>query len=181
MRIPKGVETVLILALVAGLVYFSSRPKYRGLNGGLTMCKANLKNVGTALEMYATDWDGNYPTTLGLLTPNYLKTVPTCAEAWDQDYDYTPYFSKEFYSFECQAHRGVPSEACRNKLRRLRALATAKPSEVPVEEQFTDLACPSGTPYLYVTHYETYRISCSGNNHHDSLKDPEFNGVDGLF
>jgi hypothetical protein len=46
--------------------------------GGMTNCKSNLKNLGTAMEMYTTDWEGRYPSTLGQLTPNYLKTIPEC-------------------------------------------------------------------------------------------------------
>ena len=46
-------------------------------------CHSNLKNIGTAMEMYATDWSGKYPASLELLTPNYLKTIPECpAVGW---------------------------------------------------------------------------------------------------
>lgn len=41
-------------------------------------CMSNQKNYGTALEMYSTDFAGRYPTEPGLLTPNYLKTLPQC-------------------------------------------------------------------------------------------------------
>lgn len=41
-------------------------------------CRSNLKNIGTALEMYSTDFEGRYPRELGQLTPNYLKTIPNC-------------------------------------------------------------------------------------------------------
>ena len=41
-------------------------------------CKSNLKNIGTALEMYSTDRGGKYPKTLQQLVPNYLKTMPEC-------------------------------------------------------------------------------------------------------
>jgi hypothetical protein len=43
----------------------------------LTACKSNLKNFGTALEMYSTD-HGRYPRRLAELTPDYLKTLPKC-------------------------------------------------------------------------------------------------------
>ncbi|MFA5504517.1 MAG: hypothetical protein WC314_04250 [Vulcanimicrobiota bacterium] len=49
--------------------------------GQLTACKSNLKNIGVAMEMYATDWSGRYPSTTALLTPNYLKTIPECPTA----------------------------------------------------------------------------------------------------
>lgn len=52
----------------------------------LSACEGNLKNSATALEMYATDYNGNYPlqasgtfNNLGtLVTPIYLKSFPLC-------------------------------------------------------------------------------------------------------
>ena len=49
-----------------------------GAQKRLTSCKSNLKNLATACEMYCTDWSGNYPHNLGLLTPNYMKIIPPC-------------------------------------------------------------------------------------------------------
>ena len=49
--------------------------------GQLTACKSNLKNIGTSCEMYSTDYEGRYPKTTALLTPNYLKTSPECPAA----------------------------------------------------------------------------------------------------
>jgi hypothetical protein len=43
----------------------------------LSVCKSNLKNIGTALEMYSAD-RGAYPQELARLTPEYLRTVPVC-------------------------------------------------------------------------------------------------------
>jgi len=43
---------------------------------GLTATKSNLKNIGTALEMYSTDNMGLYPRELSEVTPDYLKTLP---------------------------------------------------------------------------------------------------------
>lgn len=38
-----------------------------------------MKNLGTAMEMYASDWNGSYPPRgMEQLTPNYLKTIPDC-------------------------------------------------------------------------------------------------------
>lgn len=54
-------------------------------------CLNNLKDVGTAMELYSIDHAGRYPMSPGarsysdqfvpltLLTPRYLKTLPTCA------------------------------------------------------------------------------------------------------
>jgi hypothetical protein len=60
--------------------------------GQFTACTSNLKNLGTALEMYSTDYKGKYPPVdsgLSLLTPNYLKTIPACPAAGKVTYSYT--------------------------------------------------------------------------------------------
>lgn len=66
-----GVGTVLGAILVPNFIRARAR-------GQLTSCKSNLKNLGTAMEMYSTDWAGKYPAEIDLLTPNYLKTLPDC-------------------------------------------------------------------------------------------------------
>ncbi len=43
-----------------------------------TVCRSNLKNIDTAIQMYQTDWSDALPPTLTSLTPNYLKTIPRC-------------------------------------------------------------------------------------------------------
>lgn len=52
----------------------------------MTACKSNLKNLGTAMEMYSTDYSGKYPTSMSQLTPNYLKTIPECPAAGNVSY-----------------------------------------------------------------------------------------------
>lgn len=54
--------------------------------GQATACKSNLKNIGTALEMYSTDNGGRFPTSLSQLAPNYLKHIPTCPAAGNDTY-----------------------------------------------------------------------------------------------
>ncbi len=76
--------------------------------GQLTACKSNLKNLGTAMEMYSTDFSGMYPPTMDLLIPNYLKTIPECPAAGSVTYRLTtgsvaynnPGF-QDYYFFEC--------------------------------------------------------------------------------
>ena len=64
-----------ILALVAVVARFGVRKVEVGL---YVECKANLKNMATALEMYSTDNAGRYPERLGSLTPAYLISIPPC-------------------------------------------------------------------------------------------------------
>jgi hypothetical protein len=40
-------------------------------------CKSNLKNIGTALEMYSSDYGGRNPDSLQKLVPRYLASIPT--------------------------------------------------------------------------------------------------------
>ncbi|MEQ8186537.1 MAG: serine/threonine-protein kinase [Candidatus Eremiobacterota bacterium] len=52
-------------------------------HGQLAACESNLKNIATALEMYATDNTGDYPHDLLYLTTlqpvgGYMKTIPMC-------------------------------------------------------------------------------------------------------
>ncbi|MGE0490078.1 MAG: hypothetical protein AB7S38_12800 [Vulcanimicrobiota bacterium] len=42
------------------------------------VCRSNLKNIGTALELWATDHEGERPASLQELTPNYLRDLPDC-------------------------------------------------------------------------------------------------------
>ena len=78
--------------------------------GQLTACKSNLKNIGTALEMWATDHDGKYPQSLAELTPDYLVEIPQCAAAAADTYSATyelkkhEMFGENYYEFFCKGH-----------------------------------------------------------------------------
>ena len=79
-----GICAVLAAILVPNFIRARSR-------GQLTACKSNLKNIGTAMEMYSTDWSGKYPTgeDMALLTPNYLRSIPECPSAGSVTYKAT--------------------------------------------------------------------------------------------
>jgi type II secretory pathway pseudopilin PulG len=78
--------------------------------GSMTACKSNLKNIGTAFEMYSTDWSGKYPTALSKLTPNYLKTIPECPPAGKVTYTiqtgvnaaYNSTGFEDYYFIQCE-------------------------------------------------------------------------------
>ena len=80
--------------------------------GQLTACESNLKNIGTACEMWATDYDGEYPTSLEQLTPNYLQSIPVCPAAGKDTYSvsYRVVMPEEsgvsfpFYEVYCKGH-----------------------------------------------------------------------------
>ena len=84
------IELMIVIAIIAILAAILVPNFIRArAQGQLTACKSNLKNIGTALEMYSTDWSGKYPSQasgLGTLTPNYLKTIPECPSAGTDTY-----------------------------------------------------------------------------------------------
>lgn len=62
--------------------------------GQLTACKSNEKNIATALEMYASDFQGYYPSNLNKLISkdphlSYLRSIPTCPAAGKDTYSAT--------------------------------------------------------------------------------------------
>lgn len=67
-------------------------------------CQSNLKDIGTALEAYSKDNDNKYPVTLSALTPDYLKTIPTCPKARRDTYSlyYSASRDRKRYTFFCQ-------------------------------------------------------------------------------
>lgn len=84
--------------------------------GTLTACKSNLKNIATALEMYATDHTGRYPSSLNQLTPNYLRAIPQCPSARRDTYseNYQRLKNPDAFGLCCagqnhQVHRSLPA------------------------------------------------------------------------
>ncbi len=72
----------------------------------LRLCQLNLMNIGTALEMWATDHNGHYPESLSRLTPDYLRLMPTCPSARIDTYSQSYNVAKnpDLYTFYCQGH-----------------------------------------------------------------------------
>ena len=114
----------VILLMVATAVVFGLVPHV--MHGGtevrrwvyrtrdLQDCKSNLKNIGTAAEMYSTDNSGRYATSLKQLVPGYLPTIPTCPAATTDTYSpaFTSASNPDAYTVVCvgDVHRyaGVP-------------------------------------------------------------------------
>ncbi len=81
----------------------SSGKKHRQL----AACESNLKNIATALEMYATDNTGDYPHDLCYLTRSqpggaYMKTIPICpASSGKTGYLYTRAETPDNFTIWC--------------------------------------------------------------------------------
>lgn len=82
-------------------------------------CLANLKNLATAMEMYSTDHEGRFPSTLDALVPFYLREVPRCPAVGRDTYaeglelgpraQHNQYGHQDYYYLHCSGanHRGA--------------------------------------------------------------------------
>ncbi|MDQ7825763.1 MAG: ankyrin repeat domain-containing protein [Candidatus Eremiobacteraeota bacterium] len=79
--------------------------------GQLTMCRSNLMNIGTGLEMYSSDHEGRFPRELREITPDYLKAIPCCPSAGKDTYSqlYSSSTNPDYYQVCCagENHRGA--------------------------------------------------------------------------
>jgi hypothetical protein len=154
---------------------------------GLTACKSNLKNIGTACEMYGTDWKGLYPKEMSLLTPNYLKTIPSCPHAGRDTYSasYEVKYGR-VDSIDCGKHRNVDSESCRTRRSDLHQQLATLPSPpkdlLGIDE--SQRTCPVGDPYSYRPYADYYWVCCQGPNHPGTSVPenyPQYDGIQGLI
>ncbi|MEW6277876.1 MAG: DUF3352 domain-containing protein, partial [Candidatus Eremiobacterota bacterium] len=99
--------------------------------GQYTACKSNLRNIGTALEMYSTDYSGRYPSDMGHLTPNYLKRIPDCPAAGKDTYS---------ASYEVAATPDAYTLCCKG----LSHKALGIPEDYPVYTSWAGLDAPYG-------------------------------------
>jgi hypothetical protein len=102
------VGTILFSAvLLAHLLWMNFMPVRS--TGCFTSCKSNFKNIGTAMEMYSENNGGRYPPSLSYITPNYLRTIPTCPSAGMQTYMYINRSDPDIYTVWCSgaSHKGM--------------------------------------------------------------------------
>ena len=107
--------SIMMAGVVGAAVLVPNFVRARG-QGQLTACESNLKNIGTASEMYASDYEGRYPRSLSVLTPNYLRIIPNCPAANADTYSasYTMTVSPDAFTVFCQGHNhesvGTPAD-----------------------------------------------------------------------
>jgi hypothetical protein len=73
----------------------------------LTRCKRNILKLATALEDYATDHRGKYPSSLNNLKPRYLKEMPTCLGSDSYSATYQVRVRPDDYSFYCKGEHHI--------------------------------------------------------------------------
>lgn len=102
------IELMIVIAIIAILaaILVPNFLKARA-QGQLAACESNIKNLATALEMYATDNTGTYPTELVTLTSSnagggYMKTIPVCPSYRDaSSYGYTMATMPDNFTMYC--------------------------------------------------------------------------------
>lgn len=105
------IELMIVIAIIAILAailipsFIHARDQSK-----LGACESNLRSLGTSTEMYANDYNGNYPTVsatgaFASLSPTYLRSFPTCPSNYSQ-YSYTGTTNPGGYTYysQGQAH-----------------------------------------------------------------------------
>ena len=72
------VEIMIVVAIIV-LIAAIAIPGFANLRttAATNSCKANLRQISGAVTAYAVD-NGSDPTTVAMMTPNYIKTEPHC-------------------------------------------------------------------------------------------------------
>ena len=98
------IELMIVIAIIAILaaILVPNFVKARA-QGQLTACKSNLKNLGTACEMFAADHNGRYPADLSTDVKNlgYMKVLPDCPLTPGTAYTYTSQSNPDYYYLLC--------------------------------------------------------------------------------
>lgn len=104
---------IAIIAILAGILI----PNFLRVRGTsqLTACKSNLKNMATAIEMYSAENAAKFPPGLALVTPNYMRAVPTCPAVGINTYSasFTSTINPPFFMIQCEGanHTSVDTNA----------------------------------------------------------------------
>jgi len=93
----------LVLVVLASLIAEPGILRAKA-EGDCVQCRSNMKNIGTALEMYSTDNSGCYPIALRQVVPTYLQEIPTCPSAGRDTYSagYASFSKPDEYTVVCR-------------------------------------------------------------------------------
>ncbi|NDD27648.1 MAG: type II secretion system protein [Proteobacteria bacterium] len=109
------VELLVVLCIVGLLasILLPSFARSRAMSL-YTACKGNLKNIGTAFAVYASDNNGAYPNSASLVCPRYIAVFPTCPGLGGPNYRVTTAYTPDAYTVVCLGNQhqlvGVPAQ-----------------------------------------------------------------------
>ncbi len=98
---------LLLSVILPNLSTSRARAKY-------TACIANLKHLGTALQVYANDYDGDFPNNLDSLmagNPAALGRIMTCPSD-ESAYLYQVNHSTKCYTLSCNGLHYLQLDSC---------------------------------------------------------------------
>lgn len=73
------IELMIVIGIIGILAAILVPNMVRSKNQGrLSACKQNVRAMASAIESYATDNRGRYPSTLNRLSPAFISALPTC-------------------------------------------------------------------------------------------------------
>lgn len=182
---------IAILGVIAVLVFISfpwNDPLVEGRrNVSLRECRKNLKNLGTALEMYSTDWAGQFPQNLEKLTPDYIREMPQCLAVDRDTYSQTYRVGElDVFGLWCPDQFTSPKEAChkaREQLKQELQLTRERTGAYP-KTLSSSLRCPvHNLRFHYTAPRRTYSFHCQGSHHvHQEVPEnfPQYDGIRGL-
>jgi hypothetical protein len=102
--------TIILVALLsllfAGYYLYLDR-LWASRSSQVDACCSTLINIGTSLEMYSTDNGGHYPHTLTTIAPGYMRSIPTCPSAGQNEgyiKSYERAESPDTFTIYCKGH-----------------------------------------------------------------------------
>ncbi|MEQ8225785.1 MAG: hypothetical protein ABRQ37_25960, partial [Candidatus Eremiobacterota bacterium] len=111
---------IIIIALIVSHTVFIPALLCSRRSAEWSVCEANLKNLGTALEMYSSDNNGLYPSGLNKLVEksnegSYMKKIPKCLVIhnyfhgkYRDCYEYAVSEDYKNFTIQCnQGHKGA--------------------------------------------------------------------------
>lgn len=109
------IELMIVIAIISILALIFSVNVIRArAKGQYTGCITNLKHMGTSLQMYATENNQRFPLNINLITPKYMKIIPTCPSVsgtFPYVNGFTSASNPDRYTLVCSGtpgnHRGV--------------------------------------------------------------------------
>ncbi len=163
-------ELLVILAIIAVLAAILYPNYMRAKSRSKFMhCRGNLGDLATALERYAADNDGYYPTSLQELTPKYLEAIPSCPGAERETYS-ADYASNELKLEEEVVHcshgrfwgeDSSKAVQCDKQCGELQAVARATSWGQASKQGYPP--CPLGGTYSIIR--SRFTLQCTGLNH----------------
>jgi prepilin-type N-terminal cleavage/methylation domain-containing protein len=80
------IEMMIVVSIIAILAVVII-PRFRRLQdkANLTGCVSNLKSLATAIQLYSIDSSGENPPSLSLLVPDFIRRMPLCPAAGQQE------------------------------------------------------------------------------------------------